>query len=105
MLMLRRILCAAALVCSGCNAAPPNTPERIAPNDNRAAAGRLRNGVLTVHLEAREGLWFPDADDGPSLLVQTFAEVGHTAQNPGPLICVPTGTTTRLSLHSALKDS
>src|SRR5262245_27436948 len=80
-------------------------PERIQPNDNREPAGRLRNGVLTLQLVAREGDWYPDGPDSPSLHVFTFAERGRPAQNPGPLIRVPTGTTLRVSLHSELRDS
>jgi FtsP/CotA-like multicopper oxidase with cupredoxin domain len=85
--------------------ATDNAPARVVPNDNRVAAGTLANGVLTLHLEAREGRWYPDANDGPSLVVQTFAVEGRPPQNPGPLIRVPAGTMIHLSLHSALRDS
>ena len=37
--------------------------DRVLPNDNRIAAGVLANGVLTLHLEARLGRWFPDGHD------------------------------------------
>ena len=30
--------------------------ESISPNDNRHAAGTLANGVLTINLEARNGV-------------------------------------------------
>ncbi|MGQ0650103.1 MAG: hypothetical protein ACT4P7_21340 [Gemmatimonadaceae bacterium] len=40
--------------------------ERIAINDNRIAAGTLRDGVLTVRLEARAGEWQPDREAGLS---------------------------------------
>lgn len=78
---------------------------RVAPNDNRTPAGRLENGVLTLQLEATEGRWYPDADNGPSLVMQVFAETGRPPQNPGPLIRVPAGTTIRINVHSALRDS
>ncbi|MFL5616887.1 MAG: multicopper oxidase domain-containing protein [Gemmatimonadaceae bacterium] len=66
--------------------------ERAASNDNRTPAGALRNGVLTVQLEAREVDWRPDADDAPGLVVRAFAERGKRASVPGPLIRVPEGT-------------
>ena len=75
------------------------------PNDNRVASGTLRNGVLTLRLEARRARWSPDGTDGPSLVMPMFAEVGRSPQNPGPLIRVPAGTTIRVSVHNALEDS
>jgi hypothetical protein len=39
-------------------------PETIAANDNRRSAGTLKNGVLTVQLEARAGKWYPEGDQG-----------------------------------------
>jgi FtsP/CotA-like multicopper oxidase with cupredoxin domain len=67
-------------------------PERVAINDNRTAAGTLRNGVLTIRLEAREGDWRPDGDNDPGLVVRVFAERGRRAVVPGPMIRVPEGT-------------
>src|SRR5262245_53568054 len=82
-----------------------NAVDRARPNDNRAAAGIARDGVLTLQLEAREATWYPDGDGGPSLQLPMFAEVGHAAQNPGPMIRVPAGTTIALSVHNALRNS
>ncbi|MGH7588459.1 MAG: hypothetical protein ACRELU_07700, partial [Gemmatimonadota bacterium] len=36
---------------------------RILPNDNRRPAGRLEVGVLSLRLEAREGMWHPHGFD------------------------------------------
>jgi manganese oxidase len=80
-------------------------PDRVAPNDNRVAAGTLRNGVLTLNLEAREGLWYPDGDTGASIVLEMFAEGGRRPQNPGPLIRVPAGTRLRVSVRNSLRDS
>jgi len=41
--------------------------DEILANQNRTPAGKLENGVLTVHLEIREGTWHAEADDGPPL--------------------------------------
>ena len=93
------------LLCSaGCRSTEDRAP-RVLPNENRSAAGRLEKGVLEVALEAREGRWYPDGDNGPSLVMQVFAEAGRAPQNPGPLIRVPAGTTINVTVHSALRDS
>src|SRR5688572_7603228 len=74
------------------------------PNDNRVAAGRLADGVLTLQLQAREGRWYPDGDSGESIVVQMFAEADRAPQNPGPLIRVPAGTTIEVVVHNELRD-
>ena len=76
--------------------------ERIAVNDNRTAAGTLVDGVLTIRLEAREGMWHPDADVDPGTPVYIFAEAGKAAVNPGPLMRVPEGTEIRGSVRNTL---
>ncbi len=80
-------------------------PERIRSNTNRSPAGTLRNGVLTIRLELRTGRWYPEAEDGPSLDVQAFGEVGKPLHIPGPLIRVPQGTEIRVSIRNTLSDS
>ena len=69
-----------------------NAIERATINGNRAPAGVLRNGVLTIHIEVREGDWRPDGDDQPGITVRAFAERGKRLQVPGPMIRVPEGT-------------
>jgi FtsP/CotA-like multicopper oxidase with cupredoxin domain len=104
-MMKRWYVLAASLALTGNSSDRALLPERVMPNDNRTPAGTLRNGVLTLNLEAREGLWYPDGDAGPGLVLQMFAEVGRTAQNPGPLIRVPAGSRLRVSIRNALRDS
>jgi FtsP/CotA-like multicopper oxidase with cupredoxin domain len=99
----RRFLGVGLVGVTACHQAPPS--DRVVPNDNRIAAGVLHDGALTLQLEAREAVWFPDGDQGPSLKLEMFAEVGRAAQNPGPLIRVPAGTTIRVSVRNALRDS
>src|SRR6186713_1405141 len=60
--------------------------ERVTVNDNRVAAGTLRNGVLTVRLDARTGEWRPDGETDPGILLRAFAEEGKALQIPAPLI-------------------
>lgn len=80
----------------------PRTIDRIATNDNREPAGVLRNGVLTIHLEAREGEWHPDGDADPGLSIYAFAERGKRPLVPGPLIRVPEGTEIHATVTNAL---
>src|SRR5688572_6566483 len=65
------------------------TPEPISTNDNRSPAGRLDNGVLSLRLELRRGVWLPEAEDGEAIPVYAFGEVGKPLQAPAPLIRVP----------------
>jgi manganese oxidase len=77
-------------------------PESIAPNDNRQVAGSLAGKVFTVKLEAREGLWRPEGENGRAIPVAAFAEEGKALTNPGPLIRVAVGTEVRASIHNTL---
>jgi manganese oxidase len=77
---------------------------RIQANDNRIPGGKLENRVLTLHLELREGDWYPEAETGPSLKVYAFAEEGKAPQAPGPLIRVPEGTEIRVTLRNLLSS-
>ncbi|HEV7991725.1 MAG TPA: multicopper oxidase domain-containing protein [Gemmatimonadaceae bacterium] len=74
--------------------------ERVAPNDNRVPAGRLRDGVLTIRLEARVGSWHPDGERAPGADVPAFAEEGKAPSIPGPLIRVPAGTVVSLGMRN-----
>ena len=79
--------------------------ERIATNDNRLAAGTLRNGVLTIRLELRAGEWHPDGDADPGVPMRAFGEEGKPLQVPGPLIRVPKGTEIHAFVRNTLADS
>jgi manganese oxidase len=81
---------------------PATIPLHIQANSNRAPAGTLENGVLTVHLELRQADWYPEADTGPSMKVFSFEEEGKAPQVPGPLIRVPQGTQIRVTLRNLL---
>ena len=79
-------------------------PSRILPNDNRRPAGRLENGVLTLRLEAREGVWHPHGYDRHGIRIGAFAEEGAPLQIPGPLIRVPAGTKVRTTVRNTLNQ-
>lgn len=95
-----RLLAAGLLILSA-PPAPP-APTIIVPNDNRQPAGSLANGVLTIHLEARRGAWYPEGPHGRRIDVAAWAELGKPLQNPGPLIRVPVGTEVRAMVHNSL---
>ena len=78
------------------------TPESIQANDNRVAAGALQNGVLSLDLELRKGLWHPEAEDGEAIPVYAFGETGKPLQIPAPMIRVPEGTVIEIELRNTL---
>ena len=80
---------------------PPAVSAAVA-NDNRVSGGRLSKGVFTLHLEAREAIWYPEGNSGPPVLVHAFAEVGGAARAPGPMIRVPAGTQMHITLRNTL---
>jgi FtsP/CotA-like multicopper oxidase with cupredoxin domain len=88
--MVAALLSSAALSGEGDRAA---AIERATINDNRAPAGTLRDGVLSIDLEVREVDWRPDGDANPGIVVRAFSERGKGASVPGPLIRVREGTT------------
>jgi len=82
-------------------AVTPRGPLSISPNDNRHSAGTLDNGVLTVRLETRTGLWRPEGENGRAIELGAFAEEGKAPSTPGPLIRVRAGTEVHVRLHNA----
>jgi manganese oxidase len=85
------------------DAAP--VPALATANDNRTAAGTLRDGVLDVALEARVARWHPDLGVDSTVTVQAFAEAGGEPAIPGPLIRVALGTRVRVGVRNTLADS
>jgi manganese oxidase len=74
----------------------------IRANHNDRPAGSLVNGVLTLRLVARAGMWHPEAEDGIGIPVEAFAEEGRALENPGPLIRVPEGTEILVRVRNAI---
>ena len=103
-----RRFCAVVFVLSGllqvamCSTDTSQPLPNVVENQNRTSAGKLEDGILSVHLEMRPGLWHPEAPDGRAIEVSSFAEEGQTPQTPGPMIRVPAGTEIRASLHNLL---
>lgn len=89
----------------GGDSTAPGPAERIAVHDNRVAAGRLRNAVLTLRLEVKEGRWYPDGDRARSEVIHAFGEAGESPSVPGPMIRVPEGTELRVTIRNALDST
>ena len=109
--MLGTIGLAVTAARSGGGSAPRPRPEAMRnhlpsvlarPNDNRARAGVLANGVLTVHLEVQAALIKPEGDAGPAVESFAFAEAGKPALVPGPLLRVSAGTDLDATVRNTL---
>ncbi len=100
--LFRRALVAAVVAGFMVSSLGAQTIPSIVANDNRTPGGQLRNGVLTLNLEMRKGNWHPEREDGETIPVYAFGEVGKPLQIPGPTVRVPQGTTIDITLHSTL---
>ena len=99
-----KLFCSAVIcLLAGMALAQTHAADEIVANQNRTPAGKLENGVLTIHLELRKGAWHAEADDGPKLFVQAFGEAGQAAQIPGPLLRMPAGTMLHVTVANKLK--
>ncbi len=76
--------------------------ERVQPNDNRVAAGKLFGTTLTLRLVAQPADWHPDGDSAPGVTVPAFAVEGGAPQIPGPLVRVSAGTAVAVSVRNTL---
>ena len=74
----------------------------VRPNPNVDRAGVLRDGILTVSLDARQTTWWADGPHRPPMVVAAFAEDGKAPLIPGPLIRVAQGTEIRVSVRNSL---
>src|SRR5215831_14122595 len=103
MLVRRFVLLASSLLLI---VAVPAVGDQVASiavcNDNRTPGGTLTNGVLNVHLEARQAVWYPNEDRKAHLVVSAFGEEGHEPQIPGPLLRVPSGVEVAASIRNSL---
>jgi len=60
----------------------------------------MRNDTLTIALEARWAMWYPNGDSLQGREVEVFAEEGKAPLVPGPLVRVPVGTTVILTVRN-----
>ena len=82
----------------------PDRLPTVQANDNRAPAGALAHGVLTVRLRAGLGAWRPRAESGPALRIEAFGEGSSPLSVPAPLIRVPAGTVIAVTIRNDLDD-
>ena len=61
----------------------------VRPNDNTEGAGALRDGVLTVALEAKESAWHVNGPDRSPITIEAFSEPDKQPLMPGPLVRAP----------------
>src|SRR4030095_8304802 len=80
-------------------------PSVVRPNDNRTPAGVRRGDTLFLRLVVNRARWYPQADNGPSIVVETIGEEGKPPQIPAPLIRVPVGTQIVATVRNALTES
>jgi FtsP/CotA-like multicopper oxidase with cupredoxin domain len=81
---------------------PPHSALVAVPNANTKPAGSLAHGVLTLSLEARRTVWYPNGDSLPGREVLALGEASGPAVVPGPLVRVPAGTTVALTVRNTL---
>jgi FtsP/CotA-like multicopper oxidase with cupredoxin domain len=92
----------AGLLLAGTRTGHSRAVPALRPNPNLTRAGTMRDGILTVSLEARESAWHMDGPGRPSTTVAAFAETGKTPLMPGPLIRAVQGTKIRISVRNSL---
>ena len=101
--LVRLAVCAGLLITPwGANALSAQEREFIVANDNQEPAGELRDGVLTLRLELRNGIWHPEGEEGEAIPVYAFGEAGKPLKAPAPLVRVPQGTVVELSVCNTL---
>lgn len=100
--MTRRLLCGVCVLALGSGGRARHALPAVEANPNTASAGVLRNGVLSVTLDARESAWIPDGPSRRLRRIEAFSEPGKPPLVPGPLLRVTAGTTIRLSIRNSL---
>jgi FtsP/CotA-like multicopper oxidase with cupredoxin domain len=99
------LLCCVAALWPMAGSAQGQNPSNLPPivtHDNVSPGGQLKDGVLTIRLEIREGAWHPNDDNGEYLPVYAFGEEGRALSIPGPLIRVPEGTQVRATITNRI---
>ena len=100
MILMRKFIITALALTTGTVPALP----AVHPNRNVERAGVLRDGVLTVRLEAKESRLWIDGPSRPPTIVEAFSEAGKQPQMPGPLVRVAQGTEIRFSVRNSLSS-
>jgi FtsP/CotA-like multicopper oxidase with cupredoxin domain len=80
--------------------APP--PPVLVPNDNTRPAGKTRDGVTTIELDAVPATWHLQGGASSIKFTDAFAERGKTPTMPGPLVRVNVGATVHFNVRNRL---
>jgi FtsP/CotA-like multicopper oxidase with cupredoxin domain len=96
------MLLAATVSISDLRLASRVAPPVLVPNDNARPAGKTRDGVTTVELDAIPVAWHLQGGASSIKFTDAFAERGKAATMPGPLVRVPVGTTVRFNVRNRL---
>ena len=80
------------------------TPPTAVLNANTTPSGTLTDGVLTLVLEAKRTMWYPEGSSRPGREIAALGEESKPPLVPGPLVRVPAGTTVRLSIRNSLEQ-
>ncbi|MEO7355280.1 MAG: multicopper oxidase domain-containing protein, partial [Gemmatimonadales bacterium] len=78
---------------------------KVTANDNRIPAGSMHHDTLEIRLVLQRAQWYPEAEDGPHVLVEAFGEEGKIPSIPAPLIRVREGTVIHATIRNTLTDS
>jgi FtsP/CotA-like multicopper oxidase with cupredoxin domain len=84
------------------SAARPGAPPVAELNPNTAPAGNLNGSTLTLALEAKRTIWYPDGPSKPGREVAALGQVAKAPLVPAPLVRVAAGTNVRVSVRNTL---
>jgi len=77
-------------------------PPVLVPNDNTKPAGKTRDGVTTIELDAVSVTWHLQGGASSIKFTDAFAERGKSPTMPGPLVRVSAGATVHFSVRNSL---
>lgn len=99
---LYRSICALGTAVLAASGPGHRLPPAVQPNSNTQSAGVLRDGVLTVALEAAPSLLKINGPNRPPMTIEAFSEVGKQPLMPAPLLRAPAGTLIKLTVRNSL---
>jgi FtsP/CotA-like multicopper oxidase with cupredoxin domain len=80
----------------------PAPPPVLAPNDNTRPAGKTRDGLTTIELDAVPATWHLQGGASSIKFTDAFAERGKAPTMPGPLVRVNAGATVHFNVRNRL---
>ena len=73
-------------------------------NANTTPAGTVDGFTVTLALEARRAMWYPEGSSKPGRELATLGEVNRAPTVPAPLVRIPVGATVRASIRNTLES-